>query len=108
WDLPGATQRFMTALRPRALVIVETELWPNLIATAALRGVPMALVSARLSERSLVRYLRLAPALMRDKVRASGVIGAQSEAERTRLLALGAVAARVRGLRNREFAMPGA
>src|SRR5690606_4183290 len=36
WDLPGATQRFIAALRPRALVIVETELWPNLIATAAL------------------------------------------------------------------------
>ena len=106
WDLPGATQRFMTALRPRALVIVETELWPNLIATAALRGVPMALVSARLSERSLVRYLRLAPALMRDTVCAFGVIGAQSDADRTRLLALGAVAARVRVIGNLKFDMP--
>jgi 3-deoxy-D-manno-octulosonic-acid transferase len=60
WDLPGATRRFLAAAAPRAGVLVETELWPNLIAAARARDVPLALVSARLSERSLRRYRRWA------------------------------------------------
>lgn len=106
WDLPGATRRFIAAVRPRALVIVETELWPNLIAAAAAQGVPLALLSARISARSLQRYRRFAPAMMRDAVRAFGVIGAQTEADRRRFIELGAIPARVRIVGNLKFDVP--
>ncbi|MFO7324540.1 MAG: 3-deoxy-D-manno-octulosonic acid transferase [Pseudomonadota bacterium] len=106
WDLPGATRRFLAAVRPRALVLVEVELWPNLIAAAAARRVPVALLSARLSERSLQRYLRFAPGLMRQTVRALAVIGAQTEADRQRFIRLGADPARVQVMGNLKFDLP--
>jgi len=90
WDLPGAVRRFMRASDPCAGVFVETELWPNLLGEACGAGVPLILVSARLSARSLARYLRWAPALMRDAVRCFAAIAAQSEADRARLVRLGA------------------
>lgn len=106
WDLPGATRRFIAAVRPRALVVVETELWPNLIAAAAAQGVPMALLSARLSSRSLRRYRRFAPAMMREAVRAFDVIGAQTEADRQRFIELGAAPDSVQVIGNLKFDVP--
>lgn len=89
-DLPGATARFFRATRPRAGVLVEGELWPNLVAAAGAAGVPLVLVSGRISARSLGRHQRLASALMRDTVRAFARIGAQDESSRKRFVALGA------------------
>jgi 3-deoxy-D-manno-octulosonic-acid transferase len=90
WDLPGAARRFMRAVRPCAGLIVETELWPNLAWAAHRERIPLGLVSARLSRRSLERYRRWAPALMRETIRAFGGICAQSEADRARFVQLGA------------------
>ncbi len=90
WDLPGAVRRFLRASRPQVGVFVETELWPNLVAGARAAGVPLGLVSARLSEKSTRRYRNWAPRLMRDVVRAFRQIGAQTEADRERFLSLGA------------------
>lgn len=106
WDLPGAVRRFLDATRPCAGVIFETELWPNLTAAAAVRRIPLALVSARLSERSLRGYRRWAPGLMRTTVRAFAVIGAQSEADRARLLQLGASEGQVSVTGNLKFDVP--
>jgi 3-deoxy-D-manno-octulosonic-acid transferase len=106
WDLPGAVQRFLRAVQPRAAVFIETELWPNLVAGARHHGVPLVLVSARLSGRSLTRYRRFAPQLMRDTVRAFAAIGAQSEADRARFIALGADAAAVTVTGNLKFDLP--
>lgn len=103
WDLPGAVSRFVAATRPRALLLVESELWPNLLAAAARQGVPVALLSARLSARSLARYRRLAPAMMRQAVQAIDVIGCQSETDRTRFIELGAAPARVHVTGNLKF-----
>jgi 3-deoxy-D-manno-octulosonic-acid transferase len=95
WDLPGAVHRFLRANQPNVGVFVETELWPNLVLGAQRVQLPLGLVSARLSERSLRRYRRWAPGLMRDTVRAFGGIAAQSEVDRQRFLQLGATAAAV-------------
>lgn len=97
WDLPGAVARFMAANRPRAGVFVETELWPNLIAAAQAAQVPLVLVSARMSERSLRRYLHWAPRLMRQTVAGFAAIGAQSEPDRARFAQLGARAVSITG-----------
>lgn len=66
-DLPGATRRFLRALRPRLVILLERELWPNFLQRAQALGVPVVLVNARLSARSAAAYARwhrlVAPAL---------------------------------------------
>lgn len=59
YDFPWAVRRFYDRAQPRLLVLMETELWPNLIAEARRRGVPVVLVNGRLSERSARGYGRL-------------------------------------------------
>jgi len=58
YDLPGTAQRFLEYFRPRLGILMETELWPNLIAQAARNGVPLLLANARLSEKSAGGYRR--------------------------------------------------
>lgn len=103
WDLPGSVRRFLCAARPRGAVFVETELWPNFVAGAAHARMPLLLVSARLSARSLLRYRKLAMQLMRDTVRAFAAIGAQTEVDRRRFIDLGADPAAVAVTGNLKF-----
>jgi 3-deoxy-D-manno-octulosonic-acid transferase len=93
-DHPWCTARALDRARPRALVLVETELWPSLTAAAARRGVPVVAVSARLSDRSFPRYRRLAFAL-RPTLRRLAAVGARSREDAERFVALGVPAARV-------------
>lgn len=58
YDIPCAIQRFLTHLNPRGCVIVETELWPNLINACSKRNIPVLVANARLSERSAKGYAR--------------------------------------------------
>lgn len=89
YDVPFAVRRFLEHFRPRAGLLVETELWPNLTAAVARTGVPLLLINARLSERSAQGYRRVAP-LSRPLLRAFAGIAAQSEADAGRLRDLGA------------------
>lgn len=89
YDLPGAVRRFLGALQPAMLVVMEVELWPNLYAGLAARGVPLYLVNARLSEKSLRAYRRLG-GLMCETVGSIRHIAAQSETDRARFVQLGA------------------
>jgi 3-deoxy-D-manno-octulosonic-acid transferase len=89
YDLPFAMRRFLARFRPRAGLLVETELWPNLAATASEAGVPLFLINARLSERSARGYARIG-ALARPLVQALAGVAAQTEADAQRLRALGA------------------
>ena len=57
-DLPWVARRFIRELRPRRLVLVEAEVWPNIVAQAIDAGIPVTLVNARLSPRSEARYRR--------------------------------------------------
>ena len=59
WDTPAATQAFLAHHRPTIGIVLETEIWPNLIHQAQQMGVPMVLANARMSEKSLKQYLRL-------------------------------------------------
>jgi len=89
YDVPFAVRRFLEHFRPRAGLLVETELWPNLTAAVARTDVPLLLINARLSERSAQGYRRVAP-LSRPLLRAIAGIAAQSEADAGRLRDLGA------------------
>jgi 3-deoxy-D-manno-octulosonic-acid transferase len=96
YDHPWLARRFLRAARPRLGLIMETELWPNLLAEARKRDVPAVLVNARLSERSARGYRRLGR-LARDTFRALACATAQTESDAARLRALGASSVEVTG-----------
>ena len=89
YDTPGAVRRFLDHHRPAAGVILETEIWPNLLHEARTRQLPMTLANARLSERSAAKGRRLAT-LMGPAVAAFTQVLAQTEADAARLRAAGA------------------
>lgn len=88
WDLPWAWWLFHRQVKPEALVIMETELWPNMIHAAHRRGIPVLLANARLSERSARGY-RHAGLLARPMLAELSQVAAQDEATAQRFLALG-------------------
>jgi 3-deoxy-D-manno-octulosonic-acid transferase len=83
YDLPAAVRRFLRQVHPSIAILLETEVWPNLQFEARRAGVPVVLINARLSERSLARSLRW-PALMRPAAAALAAVGAQSAADQAR------------------------
>jgi 3-deoxy-D-manno-octulosonic-acid transferase len=89
YDLPFAVKRFLRHFQPQFGVLMEMEIWPNLVHYAAHSGVPLYLVNARLSARSQAGYAKVA-GLMRPALQALAVIAAQSEADADRLRAIGA------------------
>lgn len=101
-DLPGATRRFMRRLRPRLVVVMETEIWPNLYHAAARAKVPIMLANARLTERSLRGYRRFAP-LVRGALARVRIALAQSETDAARLAEAGLPAERVHLVGNLKF-----
>lgn len=104
-DVPLAVRRFLDAVDPALAIVLETELWPNLFAHCARRGVPVLLASARLSARSVRRYRRLRwvfPGLVADTLRVAQ-IAAQTAVDRERFLAVGARAEQVEVVGNLKF-----
>jgi 3-deoxy-D-manno-octulosonic-acid transferase len=89
YDLPEAVQRFLEYYRPRLGILMETELWPNLLAQCARHRVPVLLANARLSEKSARRYQRW-KSLARPAVGALAAVCAQSTEDAARLRELGA------------------
>jgi len=84
YDLRFAVDGFLRQVRPAVGVVMETEIWPNLLHAARRSGVPMLLANARLSEKSAARGSRFA-ALLGPAAEAFGRIAAQSEADRARI-----------------------
>ena len=87
-DTPQAVWRFLRGVRPRALFLLETELWPHWLLRARRESLPVAVVSARLSERSVHRYRRLGGELQELVAGLAGVL-CQSEEDQQRWLTLG-------------------
>jgi len=102
YDTPGAVRRFLARIRPSAAIIMETELWPNLLAACADRGIPVVLASARLSAKSVSRYRRLGN-LFSGVFTENVMVAAQSADDAARFVAIGADAARVRVVGNVKF-----
>ena len=90
WDTPGAVRRFLRHHRPAIGVLMETEIWPNLLHGAKAAGVPMVLANARLSEKSQARGERTA-ALIRPAARTLACVLAQTEDDARRLRSFGSV-----------------
>jgi 3-deoxy-D-manno-octulosonic-acid transferase len=102
YDLPGAVARFLRHFRPQVGLVLETELWPNLLFGCRDHGVPVWIVNARLSERSLRAYRLLRPWLSRALRTVRGVL-AQSPADAARFVRLGADPATTRDVGNLKY-----
>lgn len=89
YDLSRAMRRFIAQFRPGAALLMETELWPNLLFACRDAGIPVSIVNARLSERSLRGYQVLAP-LIRRALQTVWRVCAQGHADARRYIRLGA------------------
>jgi 3-deoxy-D-manno-octulosonic-acid transferase len=96
YDTRFMVGRFLRHFQPAVCILMETEVWPNLIAGCAAHLVPVALVNARLSERSLRRGQRFG-GLMKEAARGITLAAAQTEADATRIASLGAPRVAVTG-----------
>jgi 3-deoxy-D-manno-octulosonic-acid transferase len=101
-DSPPVIRRILRLIRPRALILVELELWPNLVRWSRRLGVPVALVNGRISDHSFGGYLKL-KAFTRRILPMIDVLCAQSRLDAERLLALGAPADRVQVLGSAKY-----
>jgi 3-deoxy-D-manno-octulosonic-acid transferase len=102
FDLPGAVQRFLDRVQPRAGIIMETEIWPVLFGECSRRGIPLTIASARLSPRSTPRYLRF-KAMLQEVFAGDITVAAQSVADADRYVSIGARPDRTRVTGNVKF-----
>ncbi len=102
YDFVHGVEAFFQRTQPRLLVLMETELWPNLIAAAHQRQIPVLLVNARLSEKSARGYARIG-SLTRTMLNQLTAIACQDDAHRQRFIELGAAPEKTQTLGNLKF-----
>jgi 3-deoxy-D-manno-octulosonic-acid transferase len=88
YDFPGAIKRFVKSIKPRFCILMETELWPNLLHTCYQQKIPVILANARLSARSATAYLRVAK-LTHSLLQSLSQVFAQTTADAERFIQLG-------------------
>jgi len=93
-DLSGPVTRAFARTRPELLVLMELEVWPNLVAAAAHRDVPVVVANGRISDRAFARYRRVAR-ILRPSFRRLAAVGAQNEDNAGKFIALGTPRERV-------------
>jgi len=101
-DFPLLSRRVLNLIRPRALLLIENELWPNLVRGAGRRGIPVVMVNGRISPHSYAGYRRLKP-WTRRLLAGVNLCCAQGAADAQRLRDLGAPADRVRVLGSAKY-----
>jgi 3-deoxy-D-manno-octulosonic-acid transferase len=102
YDTPGSVRRFLVRVQPRVGIIMETELWPNLLCACHRRGIPVLLASARLSAKSVPNYRRFGN-LFRDVFTPNLTVAAQTSEDAERFRALGAGAEQLSVVGNVKF-----
>jgi 3-deoxy-D-manno-octulosonic-acid transferase len=88
-DLPAAVSRFLNRLQPRLIIVMETEIWPNLYLQARRLDIPLLMANARLSGNS-VRHFQRVPGFVAEVLQCTSWIGAQSPDDADRLIKCGA------------------
>lgn len=102
YDLPDAVERFLNFVDPKLMIVIETELWPNLIRKVNLRNIPFIIANARLSPRSARRYGWVRQNI-KDMLNQISLIMAQDEVSKERYLALGYKAEKMVNTGNLKF-----
>ncbi len=88
YDFPWALQSFLRKIQPRSCIILETELWPNLLNTCKQRKIPVIIANGRISDRSLLGYKRI-QRLVTSMLQQIAYVAAQSRQDTDRFIALG-------------------
>lgn len=101
-DFAMVIRRYLRVMQPQLVVLMESELWPNLIDVCASQAIPVAVVNGRVSDRSLPRYLRL-KRLWRPILKRLALVLAQSEENGSRFVQIGAPAESVRVTGNLKY-----
>lgn len=96
YDIPALVRRFVAHFEPRLCILMETEVWPNLIHVCGRQGVPVVLANARLSERSLRKAQKLGKAI-RDAAAGISLVAAQTDDDARRIRTLGAANVAITG-----------
>tara|TARA_R110000782_G_scaffold260091_5_gene351246 strand:- start:1384 stop:2616 length:1233 start_codon:yes stop_codon:yes gene_type:complete len=94
YDLPSSVNKFLNIIKPSLLIIMETEIWPNLYHACNDLKIPILIINARLSQQSAKRY-RLVSTLMRETLSLVDIIAAQTQDDAKRFISLGALSERV-------------
>lgn len=102
-DYPFALKRFLTQLQPKVVVVIETEIWPNLIQACHDLKIPMLLVNARLKHRSMENYQRLGGQWLCNKLNQIETIACQFEADRNNFEQLGVHTHKLQTIGNLKF-----
>lgn len=102
YDLPVAVKHFISVIEPSILIVMETELWPNLFHYCHEKNIPVVVVNARMSEKSARGYRRLS-SLTRSTLEKVSLIVAQGQRDAERLIQLGAVSDKVNVTGNLKF-----
>ncbi len=104
-DLPGTMGRFLARVRPRAVIVIETEIWPVMLQVCGRSGIPVAIVNGRISPRAYRRY-RLLRRFLAGALRHVTLFAMQTGQDAARVRDLGAPADRVEVLGNLKFDLP--
>ena len=104
WELPTALNRFLRAFDPKTVIVLETELWPNLCAAVKRHGAKLMLMNGRLSEKSYRGYRKF-PRLVRPMMARFDALAVQTPVEAKRYVALGAWPERVHAIGSVKFDM---
>lgn len=102
YDLPGAVRRFIQCFKPKAAVMVETEIWPNLFGYCGENAIPLYIINARLSEKSARGYQKI-PSLVHPTLAQVKLIATQTEDDAKRFVAIGAAEDKVLTTGNIKF-----
>ena len=103
FDLPFIVGSFVNKINPVACILLETEIWPNLINNLNKKAIPVMLINARLSERSLNKYQKFSSKLVQKTINQLTLIGSQNDPSSERFLSLGALPDKVVTVGNLKF-----
>mgnify|MGYP000547678739 CR=1 FL=1 len=103
FDLPFIVGPFVNKINPVACILLETEIWPNLINNLNKKAIPVMLINARLSERSLNKYQKFSSKLVQKTINQLILIGSQNDPSSERFLSLGALPDKVVTVGNLKF-----
>lgn len=103
YDTPGAVNRFLTQIQPQLVIMVETEIWPNLYQACSERNIPLILANARIKQQSFKAYQKWGGKLVKHALNQTQLIASQFKTDTDHLLALGAEPQRIKQLGNLKF-----
>lgn len=103
YDFPSAVNRFLDQLKPKLVMMVETEIWPNLYQACHQRNIPIVLINARLKAASFDAYQKWGGKMLRDALNQTTFIAAQFPADAERFAKLGALPNKLKTLGNLKF-----